>query len=185
MSETQPDEPKANEPRVREPKPGEPKSRQGGGDERDLEARVLAAVDRLAPILVEGPLEELEVASGDLVIRLAKPRAVVAAPAAASPPSAEPAPPAGSASPYGEPAPGKRIVRAPLTGVWYTAPSPGARPYVAVGGEIAIGQVVGLIEAMKLFNEIKSDVAGSLTRLLAETGTLVKRQQPLLEVEPN
>ena len=85
---------------------------------------------------------------------------------------------------YGDPAPGMRFVTAPLTGVWYTAPSPGARPYVSASGEVAIGQVVGLIEAMKLFNEIKSDVAGSVTRLLAETGTLVKRQQPLLEVDP-
>ena len=50
--------------------------------------------------------------------------------------------------------------------------------------EVASGQVVGLIEAMKLFNEIKSDIAGTVTRILAETGTLVKRQQPLLEVDP-
>jgi acetyl-CoA carboxylase biotin carboxyl carrier protein len=76
-------------------------------------------------------------------------------------------------------------VTAPLTGVWYGAPSPGARPYVAEGGEVAVGQVVGLIEAMKLFNEIKTDVAGKVTRLLVESGTLVKRQQPILEVEPN
>ena len=55
---------------------------------------------------------------------------------------------------------------------------------MSASGEIAIGQVVGLIEAMKLFNEIKSDVAGTVTRVLAETGTLVKRQQPLLEVDP-
>ena len=80
--------------------------------------------------------------------------------------------------------PGMQFVSAPLTGVWYIAPSPGGRPYVTVGGEVAIGQVVGLIEAMKLFNEIKSDVAGTVARLLAETGTLVKRQQPLLEVDP-
>lgn len=144
-----------------------------------LQSRILAAVDHLAPILVNGPLEELEVESGDLVVRLAKPRAAAAAPAA---PAA--AAPAASSSPYGDPAPGTRFVTAPLTGVWYTAPSPGARQYVTVGGEVASGQVVGLIEAMKLFNEIKSDVAGIVTRVLAETGTLVKRQQPLLEVDP-
>jgi len=77
-----------------------------------------------------------------------------------------------------------RFVAAPLTGVWYGAPSPGARPYLEVGSEVAIGQVVGLIEAMKLFNEIKSDVSGTVSRLLVESGTLVKRQQPLLEVDP-
>jgi acetyl-CoA carboxylase biotin carboxyl carrier protein len=141
-----------------------------------LQSRILAAVDRLAPILVNGPLEELEVESGDLVVRLSKPRVAAAAP---------PGPAAATAgSPYGEPAPGTRFVTAPLTGVWYTAPSPGARAYLTVGGEVASGQVIGLIEAMKLFNEIKSDIAGTVTRVLAETGTLVKRQQPLLEVDP-
>ena len=52
------------------------------------------------------------------------------------------------------------------------------------GGEIAVGQVVGLIEAMKLFNEIKSDLAGRVVRLIPESGTLVKAKQPLVEVEP-
>jgi acetyl-CoA carboxylase biotin carboxyl carrier protein len=150
----------------------------------ELQARILAAVDRLAPVLTGGPLQELEVESGDLVVRLAKPLAVPAL--AGSPASSATAPTAGiPSSPYGEPEAGMRFVTAPLTGVWYTAPSPGARPYVSAGGEVAMGQVVGLIEAMKLFNEIKSDVAGTVTRILAETGTLVKRQQPLLEVDPS
>jgi acetyl-CoA carboxylase biotin carboxyl carrier protein len=150
----------------------------------ELQARILAAVDRLAPALTGGPLEELEVESGDLVVRLAKPRALPAL--AGSPASSATEPTAGTpSSPYGEPDAGMRFVTAPLTGVWYTAPSPGARSYVSAGGEVAMGQVVGLIEAMKLFNEIKSDVAGTVTRILAETGTLVKRQQPLLEVDPS
>ena len=84
----------------------------------------------------------------------------------------------------GEPAPGMRFVTAPLTGVWYGAPSPGARPYLQVGDEIGAGAVVGLIEAMKLFNEIKSDVAGKVVRVLVEPGTLVKRQQPIVEIDP-
>jgi acetyl-CoA carboxylase biotin carboxyl carrier protein len=56
---------------------------------------------------------------------------------------------------------------------------------VAVGREVAVGQVIGLIEAMKLFNEIKSDTAGKVTRLLVESGTLVKRQQPVIEIDPS
>ncbi len=52
------------------------------------------------------------------------------------------------------------------------------------GGEVAVGQIIGLIEAMKLFNEIKSDLAGRVTRVIAEPGTLVKAKQPLIEVEP-
>ena len=59
-----------------------------------------------------------------------------------------------------------------------------AHPYVQVGGEVAVGQVIGLIEAMKLFNEIKSDLAGRVVRVLPESGALVKAKQPLIEVEP-
>ena len=147
--------------------------------------QVLAAIDLLAPAFEANGLDELEVQAGELVVRLARPRAVpppVAPQSAAS--LAAGAGQAGAVTPYGEPAPGMRFVTAPLTGVWYAAPSPGARPYVQEGDEIGAGAVVGLIEAMKLFNEIKSDVGGRVTRTLAESGTLVKRQQPLLEVDP-
>jgi acetyl-CoA carboxylase biotin carboxyl carrier protein len=144
--------------------------------------QVLAAIDLLAPGFEASGLDELEVEVGDLVVRLARPRAApLAAPAApAGPASAAP----GQLTPYGEPAAGMRFVTAPLTGVWYASPSPGARPYVQEGDEIGAGAVVGLIEAMKLFNEIKSDVAGKVVRILVERGTLVKRQQPLVEIDP-
>ena len=140
--------------------------------------QVLAAIDLLAPAFEASGLDELEVEVGELVVRLARPRAAVAGPAAAT------APAPGQTTPYGEPAPGMRFVTAPLTGVWYASPSPGARPYVQEGDEIGAGAVVGLIEAMKLFNEIKSDVGGRVTRVLVERGTLVKRQQPLVEIDP-
>ncbi|HET9879457.1 MAG TPA: biotin/lipoyl-containing protein [Candidatus Limnocylindria bacterium] len=148
---------------------------------------VLRALDILTPVFETSGLEELEVEAGEIQVRLA--RAV--APSTAAPLSAAaPAPPLAatpptSVSPFGEPAPGRRFVTAPLTGVWYGAPSPGARPYLAVDAEVSVGQVVGLIEAMKLFNEIKSDIAGKVTRILVESGTLVKRQQPILEVDPS
>ena len=149
---------------------------------------ILAAVDLLAPAFADAGLDELELSVGDLHVRLAKPRAAapVAAVASGETPVAAPAPaPATDGlTPFGEPAPGMRFVSAPLTGVWYPAPSPGARPYVNEGDEIANGQVIGLIEAMKLFNEIKSDASGRITRVLVENGTLVKRKQPLLEVDP-
>jgi len=151
---------------------------------------VLAAIDALAPAFEQAGLDELEVEVGELRVRLARPRPESPALADAGPAPAAPSPAAASASsgdgltPFGEPAPGMRHVTAPLTGVWYASPSPGARVYVAEGDEITSGQVVGLIEAMKLFNEIKSDVSGTVTRTLVESGTLVKRKQPLLEVNP-
>ena len=149
---------------------------------------ILAAVDLLGPAFETAGLDELEIEVGDLRVRLAKPRApLVGAPqvhAVASEPAPAPPPANDGLTPFGEPSAGMRFVTAPLTGLWYAAPSPGARPYVAEGNEIHGGQVVGLIEAMKLFNEIKSDVAGTVTRILVESGTLVKRKQPLLEVDP-
>jgi acetyl-CoA carboxylase biotin carboxyl carrier protein len=151
---------------------------------------VLEAVDLLAPAFEQAGLDELEIESGSLRVRLVRPRATVtaAAPTASAAPAAVPEPSAAASgdglTPFGEPSPGMRFVSAPLTGVWYPAPSPGARPYVNEGDEITAGQVVGLIEAMKLFNEIKSDVSGRIARVLVENGTLVKRKQPLLEVDP-
>ena len=140
---------------------------------------ILAAIDLLAPVFEASGLDELEVEAGELQVRLARPRVLAAAPAAAAPSA-----PSAAVSPFGEPAPGTRFVTAPLTGVWYTSPSPGARPYAQVGDEVTVGAVLGLIEAMKLFNEIKSDTQGRVTRYMAESGTLVKRQQPLIEVDP-
>ena len=75
-------------------------------------------------------------------------------------------------------------MKAPLTGIFYTSPAIGSAPYVVVGREVAVGQVIGLIEAMKLFNEIKSDLAGRVVRVVAESGSLVKAKQALIEVEP-
>lgn len=152
--------------------------------------RLLAALDLLAPAFETSGLAELEVEVGELQVRLARPRPMGPATATVPPPSAPVAekPPASvpaPSSPYGDPEPGRRFVTAPLTGVWYTAPSPGARPYLQQDAEVGVGTVIGLIEAMKLFNEIKSDAAGRVTRIMVESGTLVKRQQPLIEIDPS
>jgi acetyl-CoA carboxylase biotin carboxyl carrier protein len=144
---------------------------------------VLQAIDLLAPAFESSGLAELEVEVGGILVHLARPGTGAATQAHPAAPAA--APQAAPITPFGEPAPGMRFVSAPLTGVWYGAPSPGARAYVQQGSEINPGSVIGLIEAMKLFNEIKSDVAGRVTRILVESGTLVKRQQPLLEVDPS
>ena len=94
-------------------------------------------------------------------------------------PGAAAGPPANAGSEVARPS-----VKAPLTGIFYGSPAPGSANYVQVGGEVAVGQVIGLIEAMKLFNEIKSDLAGRVVRVVAESGQLVKARQPLVEVDP-
>ena len=83
------------------------------------------------------------------------------------------------------PPPGSHAIVAPLTGVFYRSPSPNAEPYVREGGPVNAGQVIGLIEAMKLFNEIKSDVTGTVRRYVAGDGDLVKARHVLLEVDPS
>jgi acetyl-CoA carboxylase biotin carboxyl carrier protein len=153
------------------------------------DAELLGLVDRLAAVLERSDLGELEVASGGTTILLRAPVALERPPSPA--PGVEPVmvdPVAGAMAGPRESAavaePGVRpTVRAPLTGIFYGAPSPGATPYVSVGDHVSVGQIIGLIEAMKLFNEIKSDLAGRVVRICADNGALVKAKQALIEVE--
>jgi acetyl-CoA carboxylase biotin carboxyl carrier protein len=155
------------------------------------DASLLALIDRLTGVLERSDLGELEVAAGGTTILLRAPSAIerpiaMTAPAAdgAGAAAAPVDGPAGGGSSTTTAAEARPSVKAPLTGLFYAAPSPGAQPYVAVGDHVAVGQIIGLIEAMKLFNEIKSDLAGRVVRLCVETGALVKARQPLIEVEP-
>ena len=131
-------------------------------------------------------LIELEVEAGETGIVLRKPSALAPAAAASgsTPASADASGGPGATAAEPAPVPTTKTVKAPLTGIFYGAPSPGSPPFVAVGQHVAAGQVIGLIEAMKLFNEIKSDQTGRVVRVVAETGKLVKAKQPLIEVEP-
>jgi acetyl-CoA carboxylase biotin carboxyl carrier protein len=166
------------------PAPDAPQPRDGG----DVE--LLALIDRLAELLDRSDLSELEVESGGTGLILRKPAALfpMAGPAVAAAPAPPPEAPAvpGEPSAAGrDPATNARpSIKAPLTGIFYASPAPGTAPYVQAGGEVAVGQVIGLIEAMKLFNEIKSDLAGRVVRVVADSGALVKAKQPLIEVEP-
>jgi acetyl-CoA carboxylase biotin carboxyl carrier protein len=160
------------------------------------DASLLGLIDRLGAILERSDLTEIEVEAGRTTVVLRKPAALATSVAAvAAPPVVEAQPAAATApsdadrstaSSAGQPAspPARPSVKAPLTGIWYGSPTPGSAPFVEVGRELAVGQVVGLIEAMKLFNEIKSDIAGRVVRVVPDSGTLVKAKQPLIEVDP-
>ena len=154
---------------------------------------LLALIDQLSSLLERSELTELEVHFGSTGLVLRKPSAlapqvVVGAGAGAPAGQADGAGTgAGAAAPTAAAAdgpPARPAVMAPLSGIWYGSPAPGTAPYVSVGGEVAVGQVIGLIEAMKLFNEIKSDKAGRVVKIHAENGKLVRAKQPLIEVEP-
>ena len=152
------------------------------------DASLLGLIDRLSALLERSELTELEVQVGATGLVLRKPSAVapqvVTAAAAPPDPSATGAGAANAAAAPADGPPARPAVMAPLSGIWYGSPAPGSAPYVNVGGEVAVGQVIGLIEAMKLFNEIKSDKAGRVARINAENGKLVRAKQPLIEVEP-
>jgi acetyl-CoA carboxylase biotin carboxyl carrier protein len=177
------DAPEAGTSPVAEATPAAPR----GEDDVEL----LGLIDRLAALLDRSDLTELEVEAGSTGLVLRKPAALAAVAVAAAPivaaSTADPAPAATGEPPTAgrDPAASaKPSVKAPLTGIFYASPAPGSAPYVTAGGEVAVGQIIGLIEAMKLFNEIKSDLAGRVVRVVPESGTLVKAKQPLIEVEP-
>jgi acetyl-CoA carboxylase biotin carboxyl carrier protein len=83
-----------------------------------------------------------------------------------------------------EPEPGLHIVRSPIVGTFYEAPSPGAPPFVKVGDALEVGQVLCIVEAMKLMNEIECDVAGELVKKLIANGQPIEYGQELFVVRP-
>jgi acetyl-CoA carboxylase biotin carboxyl carrier protein len=147
-------------------------------DPRKVRADANALVAELLERLARDEVSELVVKRGGVRVRVAKDgvRAGGAAVAAAGP-NAAPAVPA---------APVKELptVDAPLTGIFYRSSSPQTDPFVQVGSNVNTGDVIGLIEAMKLFNEIRSTASGKVRRIFSENGQLVRAHQPLLEVEP-
>jgi acetyl-CoA carboxylase biotin carboxyl carrier protein len=152
------------------------------------DASLLGLIDRLAALLERTDLTELEVQHGGTGLVLRKQSALAPATSAMVAGGGLATDGTGAAA-AGAPVLDAAVferpsVKAPLSGIWYGSPAPGSAPYVTVGGEVAVGQVIGLIEAMKLFNEIKSDLAGRVVRVVPESGTLVKAKQPLIEVEP-
>ena len=161
------------------------------------EADLVELIDRLAAVADGSGLAEIELSSGGTRV-VVRSRAAVAgaqiilnsgAPAAtasAAPtavPTAAPSSAAPAAATAASAAPSGVFVNAPLTGIFYAAATPGADPMIAVGQTISVGQPIGLIEAMKLFNEIKSDKAGRVVRIVAENGRLVKSKSPIIELE--
>lgn len=145
-------------------------------------------IEKLANLADEKQLTEITVEDGDKAIiikrgmqgiQVAAPVSVPAAPQAAAP--AAPSQQASSA-PVAEQPKGTAIT-SPMVGAFYAAPSPGAKPFVKVGDTVAAGQVVCIVEAMKLMNEIESEVSGKITQICVEDGQSVEYGQVLMYVE--
>ncbi len=145
----------------------------------------------LGEILREFDLDAIRLKVGETEYELVRRDPVAAVPmmmAAANglpvaPPAAGPAAPAAPAANAGPPASVKRVT-APVVGVFYSAPSPASPPFVAVGERVAQGQVLCILEAMKLMNEITSEYAGVVSRVLPKNGELVSLGDDLFWIEP-
>lgn len=149
-------------------------------DPKKLRADANALVTELLQRLAAEDVQQLEIRRGGLRVKVSKNGVPAAAQTA-------PAPTRGGVTVTGPDRPNKSelpTVNAPLTGVFYRSPTPKAPPFVQIGAVVNKGDVIALIEAMKLFNEIRSTAGGKVKRIFAENGQLVRAHQPLLELEP-
>lgn len=148
----------------------------------------LEYIEKLVKMVSDSELTELtlEEAESAIVIRKEKevvqaqtilPQAVAAAPAQAS------AQPAAVVEEKKEEAPKGKPITSPMVGTFYMASSPGAKPFVEVGSSVSTGQVVCIIEAMKLMNEIEAEVSGKVTQICVKDGEAVEYGQVLMYVE--
>jgi acetyl-CoA carboxylase biotin carboxyl carrier protein len=162
----------------------------------------LRYVKKLIDILDESTVDSIEISSDKgMKIRISKSPSgrgamQVAAPAVMAPIIAPPLLGTGQPTPAeGTPAvespapaearPGGSEVKSPMVGTFYSAPEPGAKPYVSVGSRVSKGQILCIIEAMKIMNEIESEVSGVVTEVLATDAQPVEYGQPLFRVDPN
>jgi acetyl-CoA carboxylase biotin carboxyl carrier protein len=152
----------------------------------------------LIEFLIEKDISEFELERGDVKVRIkrgAEQAAPVITHTVAQMPMA--VPPMQSAAPMAAPAPASpvaappaaaaedlHIVKSPIVGTFYESPAPGSLPFVKTGDQVAAGQVLCIIEAMKLMNEIESDASGEIVKMLVNNGQPVEYGQPLFALRP-
>jgi acetyl-CoA carboxylase biotin carboxyl carrier protein len=146
-------------------------------------------VKKLIELLEESGISELEISEGEESVRISRhPRIAMQAPMTMGPPMVQAAPQIVAATPAtaaGEHKPrnDEHTVTSPMVGTYYSAASPGAKAFVDIGTEIKVGQILCIIEAMKMMNQIESDKAGRVTAVLAKNGEPVEFGQPLFIIE--
>jgi len=147
-------------------------------------------IKKLIELLEESGLAEIEITEGEESVRIARTsqhppmvtQTIPAAPMAAAPATSA-APAAATAAPAAAPARDENLVTAPMVGTFYGSPAPGAKSFVEVGQEVRVGQVLCIIEAMKMMNQIESERAGRVVAVLAKNGEPVEFGQPLFAIE--
>jgi len=147
-------------------------------------------IKKLIELLEESDVEELEIQEGDDSVRISRRREQVAAPAPQVAHYAAPAAPAPAPAPAAEAAPTEaapaapsgHAVKSPMVGTFYRAPSPTSAPFVEVGQTVKEGDVVCIVEAMKMMNQIEADKSGTVTEILVENGQPVEFDQPMVVI---
>ena len=146
----------------------------------------IATLKELLALMEEHDLDRIKAKVGgavyEIVRREGAPIAYAPAPAGVPPPAAIAS--SGDASAPAIAGPNVKKVVAPLTGVFYRSASPDAESYVETGDRVETGAVLCILEAMKLFNEIQSDYAGTIVRIIPENGELVSQGEDLFWIEP-
>jgi acetyl-CoA carboxylase biotin carboxyl carrier protein len=179
-----------------------PSSKSNNGS--TIGASELEQIEKLLSYMSDHNLEEFEFENGSVRIRLKKPSAapvyaaappralaapeiIVAGVAPHQPAASSAAPQAQAAHTSAAPSASEdlHLVKSPIVGTFYGAPSPGAEAFVKVGGFVEAGQTLCIVEAMKLMNEIESDTSGEVLRIFVENGQPVEYGQPLFGIRPS
>ncbi len=147
-------------------------------------------IKKLIELLEESDIAEIEIHEGEESVRISRASAV--APVIAAPPQAYAAAPPPPVAPVAPPVAEEvceteevvegHVIRSPMVGTFYRAPSPGANAFVEEGDSIASGDTLCIIEAMKILNQIESDIAGVVKKILVENGQPVEYDQPLFVI---
>ena len=150
----------------------------------------------LVEFLIEKDITEFELERGDVKVRIKRgtPEAAPSAPAEriivqapSAPASHAPAPPVATPTPVAAPAPVQEelhMVRSPIVGTYYESPSPGSPPFVKPGDMVETGQIICIVEAMKLMNEIEADASGEIVKMLVANGQPIEYGQELFAIRP-
>ncbi len=153
-------------------------------------------IKELIEFLIEKDITEFELERGDVKLRVKRghethyvtaspsPAVTVSSPAPAAPAAAKPAAPAPVAAPSAPPAEEVDLhyVKSPIVGTYFEAPSPGSPPFIKVGDTVKEGQVLCIVEAMKLMNEIEADASGEVVKILVANGAPVEYGMPLFAI---
>jgi acetyl-CoA carboxylase biotin carboxyl carrier protein len=147
-------------------------------------------IKKLIELLQESGIAEIEIKEGEEAVRIARmptgqntQYVTVPSMPAHMPAPAGVAAAAEPAAAAAKPRPNEHVVTAPMVGTFFAAPSPGAKAFIEIGDEVKVGQVLCIIEAMKMMNQIEADKGGRVTSIMAQNGDPVEFGQPLFVIE--